>query len=121
MGRGTSGGISNAPMLHVTDMRDALKPGAPQIHAEAPGNLCYDWEFGDKAATERAFAGAAHVTKLELVNNRLSPNPMEPRSAIGEYEPGPDMTTVYTTSQNPHVLQPILCAFVRSEEHTSEL
>lgn len=96
----------------VVDVVTALKPGAPQVHADAPGNLCYDWEFGDKAATEQAFAKAAHVTKIELLNNRLSPNAMEPRSAIGEYDPGTDNTTVYTTSQNPHVIRLILCAFV---------
>jgi len=96
----------------VVDVVTALKSGAPQVHADAPGNLCYDWEFGDKAATEAAFAKAAHVTKIELLNNRLSPNPMEPRSAIGEYDPGTDTTTVYTTSQNPHVIRLILCAFV---------
>jgi carbon-monoxide dehydrogenase large subunit len=96
----------------VVDVINALKPGAPEVHADAPGNLCYDWDFGDKAATEAAFAKAAHVTKIDLVNNRLSPNPMEPRSAIGEYEPGTDQTTVYTTSQNPHVIRLILCAFV---------
>jgi len=96
----------------VVDVVSALKSGAPQVHADAPGNLCYDWDFGDKAATEAAFAKAAHVTKIELLNNRLSPNPMEPRSAIGEYDPGLDTTTVYTTSQNPHVIRLILCAFV---------
>lgn len=96
----------------VVDVVTALKPGAPQVHPDAPGNLCYDWEFGDKAATEAAFAKAAHVTKIDLLNNRLSPNPMEPRSAIAEYDPGADTTTVYTTSQNPHVLRLILCAFV---------
>jgi carbon-monoxide dehydrogenase large subunit len=96
----------------VVDVVSALQPGAPEVHADAPGNLCYDWDFGDKAATEAAFAKAAHVTRIDLVNNRLSPNPMEPRSAIGEYEPGTDNTTVYTTSQNPHVIRLILCAFV---------
>ncbi|WP_430398723.1 xanthine dehydrogenase family protein molybdopterin-binding subunit [Ferrovibrio sp.] len=94
------------------DLRAALKPGAPQVHNDAPGNLCYDWDFGDKAATAAAFAKAAHITKVELVNNRLSPNPMEPRSAVAEYDRGTDTTTVYVTSQNPHVLRLILCAFV---------
>jgi len=94
------------------DLRAALKPGAPTVHADAPGNLCYDWDFGDKAATMAAFAKAHHITKVELVNNRLSPNPMEPRCAVAEYDRGTDMTTVYVTSQNPHVLRLILCAFV---------
>jgi len=96
----------------VIDLKSALKAGAPAVHADAPGNLCYDWDFGDKAATEAAFAKAAHVTKIELVNNRLAPNPMEPRSAVAEYDRGTDITTLYSTSQNPHVLRLILCAFV---------
>ncbi|MGP1253436.1 MAG: xanthine dehydrogenase family protein molybdopterin-binding subunit [Kiloniellales bacterium] len=83
-----------------------------QLHDEAPGNLCYDWELGDKAAVDAAFAQAAHVSKLDLVNNRLIPNAMEPRAAIGEYDPGTDNYTIYSTSQNPHLLRLILCAFV---------
>ncbi len=83
-----------------------------QLHDEAPGNLCYDWELGDKAAVDAAFEQAAHVTKLDLVNNRLIPNAMEPRAAIGEYDVGSDSYTIYSTSQNPHLLRLILCAFV---------
>ncbi len=64
----------------------ALKPGAPQVRDEAPGNICYDWHLGDKAAVDAAFAKAAHVAKLDLVNNRLVPNAMEPRAAIGEFD-----------------------------------
>ncbi len=65
---------------------DALKAGAPLVHEQAPGNLCFDWHLGDKAATDAAFAKAAHVTKLDLINNRLVPNAMEPRAAIGEFD-----------------------------------
>src|SRR5215472_1540510 len=64
----------------------ALKPGAPQVWAEAPGNLCYDWHLGDLAAVDAAFARAARVVKLDLTNNRLVPNAMEPRAAIGEFD-----------------------------------
>ena len=96
----------------VVNIADALAPGAPQIHDEAPGNECYDWEIGDKAATDEAFAKASHVTRLEIVNNRLVPNPMEPRAALADYDPGTDMLTLYTTSQNPHVARLILSAFV---------
>ncbi len=85
---------------------------APQLHAEAPGNLCYDWVLGDEAAIKQAFAGAAHVAKLDLVNNRLIPNAMEPRAAIAEYDSGTDEYTLWSTSQNPHLLRLILCAFV---------
>ena len=94
------------------DTAKALDAKAPQLHAEAPGNLCYDFELGDKAGTDAAFAKAAHVTKLDLINNRLIPNAMEPRAAIGEYDSGGDSYTIYSTSQNPHVLKLIMCAFV---------
>jgi carbon-monoxide dehydrogenase large subunit len=96
----------------VVDPARTLDPGAPQLHAEAPRNLCYDWELGDKAATEAAFRHAHHVTKIDLVNNRLIPNAMEPRAAIGEYDLGRESYTCYSTSQNPHVLRLIMCAFV---------
>jgi len=96
----------------VTDVSKALAAGAPQIHEEAPGNQCYDWELGDKEAVDAAFANAAHVTKMDLINNRLAPNPMEPRAALGEFDSGTGEYTLYTTSQNPHVARLILSAFV---------
>jgi aerobic carbon-monoxide dehydrogenase large subunit len=64
----------------------ALKPGAPQVHDNAPGNLIYDWGIGEEAATDAAIAGAAHVTEMHITNNRLSPNPMEPRSAVATFD-----------------------------------
>jgi carbon-monoxide dehydrogenase large subunit len=92
-------------------MRRALEGGSA-LHDEAPDNLCYDWELGDKAATEAAFARAAHITKLDLINNRLIPNAMEPRAAIGSYDLALDEYTLYTTSQNPHVIRLLMGAFV---------
>src|SRR4029077_6635384 len=65
----------------VVDGRQALKSGAPQLHEIALGNKCYTWAIGDKAAVDAAFAKAAHVTKLDFINNRLIPNAMEPRVA----------------------------------------
>ena len=67
-------------------MQEALAPGAPLLHDNAPGNLCYDWHIGDKAVTDAAFASAHKVVRFETTNNRLVPNAMEPRSAIGEYD-----------------------------------
>ncbi|MGH7047311.1 MAG: xanthine dehydrogenase family protein molybdopterin-binding subunit, partial [Stellaceae bacterium] len=96
----------------VVDPGEALKPGAPQVFAEAPGNLCYDWNLGDLAAVEAAFAKAARVVKLDLVNNRLVPNAMEPRAAIGEYDRATGDHTLFTTSQNPHVIRLLMGAFV---------
>ncbi|MGM0560604.1 MAG: xanthine dehydrogenase family protein molybdopterin-binding subunit [Pseudomonadota bacterium] len=94
----------------VIDMKSA--ENAELIHEEAPGNLCFDWELGDKSAVDEAFSRADRVAQLDLVNNRLIPNAMEPRAAIGEYDSGTDSYTVYSTSQNPHLLRLILCAFV---------
>lgn len=90
---------------------DALEGGAPQIHPEAPGNLIFDWEIGDSSATDAAIARAAHVTEIEIHNNRLSPNPMEPRAALGIYDEAEDHYTCYTTSQNPHVARLVMSAF----------
>ncbi len=86
--------------------------GKPQVHAEAPNNTVYQWHLGDKAAVDAAFAAAKHVTKIDLVNNRLIPNAMEPRAAIGEYDAGNEAFTLYTTSQNPHVARLVLSAFI---------
>ena len=67
---------------------EALKEGAPQLHPEAPGNLIFDWDIGEEKATNDAFAKAAHVTKMDIVNNRLVPNAMEPRATLGVYDAG---------------------------------
>jgi carbon-monoxide dehydrogenase large subunit len=96
----------------VASTAAAVAKGAPLVHDEAPGNLCYDWELGDEAATAAAFAKAHHVAKLDLVNQRLVPNAIEPRAAIAEYDRASDTTTVYTTSQNPHVARLLMGAFV---------
>src|SRR5437763_85557 len=94
------------------DPAAALQPGAPQVHGEAPGNLCYDCHLGDLAAVEAAFAKAGRVVKLDLTNNRLVPNAMEPRAAIGEFNRATGEYTLYTTSQNPHVIRLLMGAFV---------
>ncbi|WP_370251877.1 xanthine dehydrogenase family protein molybdopterin-binding subunit [Nioella sp.] len=97
----------------VVDMAGALSDGSAKVHDELDNNLCYDWVFGsDDAAMEAAFSSAAHVTTLELVNNRLVANPMEPRVAVGDYNSTNDESTLYTTSQNPHVIRLLMGAFV---------
>lgn len=95
----------------VTSAVEALKDGAPQIHPEAKNNQIFDWEIGDGAAADAAIASAAHVTELKVINNRLVPNPMEPRAALGVYDEGEDHFTLWTTSQNPHVARLVLSAF----------
>ena len=95
----------------VPDVRAAIKPGAPQLHPEAPGNIVYDWTIGDENAVKDAFAKAANVVSLDLTNNRLVPNAMEPRAAIADYDTAEEHFTLYTTSQNPHVARLVLSAF----------
>ena len=96
----------------VVNGPDALKEGAPLVHDDVPNNTCYDWELGDKDAADQAIANAHHVTTLEFTNQRLIPNAIEPRSAIGHYEEASDKYTLYTTSQNPHVIRLLMSAFV---------
>ncbi len=105
--------ISELPA--VIDMKAAIS-GGPAVHEEAPDNICYDWEFvaENKDAVAEAIANAHHVTTLELVNQRMVTNAMEPRAAIGEYDAARGEHTLYTTSQNPHVVRLLMGAFVLS-------
>jgi aerobic carbon-monoxide dehydrogenase large subunit len=96
----------------VVDIKTAARPGQSAIHDAAPNNTVYNWHLGDKASTDAAFASAKHVTKLDFVNNRLIPNAMEPRAAVGDYDSGTDTITLYTTSQSPHVARLVLAAFI---------
>jgi carbon-monoxide dehydrogenase large subunit len=96
----------------VTNALKARAKGAPQLHDIAPDNTCYVWAIGDKAVCDAAFAKAAHVTKLEFVNNRLVPNAIEPRCAIGSYSRADDSYTLYVANQNPHVERLLMTAFV---------
>jgi carbon-monoxide dehydrogenase large subunit len=94
----------------VVDLATAKK--GPAIHEIAPDNTCYVWALGDKAAIDAAFAKAAHVTKLDFVNNRLIPNAIEPRAANATYSRADDGYTLYVASQNPHVERLLMTAFV---------
>ena len=96
----------------VTDPAKAIEENAPLVHDDVPRNICFDWEIGDKAKTDDAFAKADHVVSLEFRNQRLIPNAIEPRSAIGVYDAARDKYTLYTSSQNPHLIRLLLCAFV---------
>jgi aerobic carbon-monoxide dehydrogenase large subunit len=97
----------------VVSMADALA-GKTLVHDDVPNNLCYDWAIGDEAAINEAFSKAAHVTKIDLVNNRLIPNAMEPRAAVAEFDRATSENILYTTSQNPHVIRLLMGAFVLS-------
>jgi carbon-monoxide dehydrogenase large subunit len=94
----------------VVSVSDAAK--ATALHEAAPDNHCYKWAIGDKGAVDEVFAKAAHITKLDLTNNRLIPNAMEPRAAIGSYSRGTDEYTLYVSNQNPHVERLLMTAFV---------
>lgn len=102
--------VDYEPLPAVVDVRDAPKGTA--LHDIAPDNHCYKWAIGDKAAVDATFAKAAHVTKIDLVNNRLAPNPIEPRAAIGAYNRANDEYTLYVANQNPHVERLLMTAFV---------
>jgi carbon-monoxide dehydrogenase large subunit len=95
----------------LIDLNEAIKVGAHQIHTEAEGNIIFDWEIGDQNAADTAIAGAAHVTRMDIVNNRLVPNAMEPRAALGVYDAAEEHFTLWTTSQNPHVARLVISAF----------
>ena len=100
----------------VIDMKAALEDGSTKVHDDLSDNLCFDWGFVEenKQAVDDAIKSAAHVTTLELVNNRLVPNAMEPRVAVGDFNRGTGEHTLYTTSQNPHVIRLLMGAFVLS-------
>jgi carbon-monoxide dehydrogenase large subunit len=94
----------------VVDVREAARGTA--LHDAAPDNRCYKWAIGDQAAVDAVFAKAAHITKLDLTNNRLVANPMEPRAAIGSFNRANDEYTLYVSNQNPHVERLLMTAFV---------
>jgi aerobic carbon-monoxide dehydrogenase large subunit len=96
----------------VADPAEAQGNGAPQIHEVAPANTIYQWQLGDGKAVAEALKSAQHVTRLHIVNNRLVPNAMEPRAAIGDYDAGNDSFTLWNTTQNPHVARLVISAFV---------
>jgi carbon-monoxide dehydrogenase large subunit len=97
-------------LASVTD--PAKAQNAPAIHEVAPKNTIYQWHLGDAKAVDAAMKSAKHVTRLDIVNNRLVPNAMEPRVAIGDYDTGTQNFTLWNTSQNPHVARLVIAAFV---------
>ncbi len=97
----------------VTNSKAARADGAPQVHADVPNNLAFDWELGNpREEVDAAIAGAHHVTTLEFINQRVICNAIEPRSAIGHFDTAYDKYTLYTSTQNPHLIRLLLCAFV---------
>ena len=105
--------VSYQGLPAVTDPKKAMQPGAPLVHEEWPDNAAFDWCIGnDRAAVEAALAGAYHVTEMEYRNQRLAPNAIEPRCYIADYDVNGGKWTLYTSTQNPHLIRLLLCAFV---------
>ncbi|MFQ5342405.1 MAG: xanthine dehydrogenase family protein molybdopterin-binding subunit [Anaerolineae bacterium] len=104
--------VDYEPLPAVVDAEKATQPGAPQLHENAPNNICMDWSCGDQAATDQALSEADVVVRQRLVNQRLIPTPIEPRGAIGQYDPGTEEYTLWLTSQAPHVHRLLITAFV---------
>lgn len=97
----------------IASPSDALKEGAPKVHDQYPDNKAFDWTFGNPIEeVDAAMATAAHITELEFVNQRVVPNAMEPRAYIGAYDEVSDKYTLYTSTQNPHLIRLLMCAFV---------
>lgn len=96
----------------VVDAEKATQDGAPQIHENAPNNICMDWECGDKSGTDKALGEADVVVKGRLINQRLLPTPMETRGCVAQYQPVTGEYTVWMTSQAPHVMRLLMTAFV---------
>jgi carbon-monoxide dehydrogenase large subunit len=97
--------VEYRPLDAVADAAAALLSGAPVIWDGAPGNLSYRFQRGDEAATRAAFAAAAHIAEIELVNNRLVPTPIEPRAAIGNYDAAAGRLDLLLTGQSVHSIR----------------
>ena len=94
----------------VVDEEQALEPGAPLLHEDVPGNLAFDFEYGNEAATAEAFARAAHVTRLTLDSTRISGNPMEPKACVVAYDAASGSYDVYASSQGMSMMLPNFAA-----------
>jgi len=105
--------VSYEELPAVTCPKKAMDKGAPLVHDEWPDNAAFDWCIGnDRSEVEAALAKADHITELKFRNQRLAPNPIEPRSYIADYNVNDDKWTLYTSTQNPHLIRLLLCAFV---------
>ena len=99
------------PLPASLGAKATTEAGRPQLHDDIPDNVSYVWALGDQEAMQEAFAQAAHEVELDLVNQRLIPNAMEPRACAAEWDATMEEMTVWTTSQNPHPIRLLLAAF----------
>jgi carbon-monoxide dehydrogenase large subunit len=100
--------VDYEPLPAVVDGKAATQDGAPLLYPEIPNNTSFYWALGNKEATDKAFAEADHVVELDLVNQRLIPNAMEPRACVAQWNKFTGEMTVWTTSQNPHIIRLLL-------------
>jgi aerobic carbon-monoxide dehydrogenase large subunit len=104
--------VDYEPLEVVVDAKKATEDGAPQLHENAPNNIVFEWDCGNKAAADQAFASAEVTVKQHIVNQRLIPTPIETRGSIARYDEATGEFTVWMTSQAPHVMRLLLTAFV---------
>ena len=100
--------VDYASLASVSDTAEAASEGAALVWDEAPDNLCFRWQAGDGSAVEAAFAGAAHVAGIRVINNRIHVASMENRGAVGSYDAASGLFTLLTGSQMPHALRDAL-------------
>jgi aerobic carbon-monoxide dehydrogenase large subunit len=102
--------VDYEPLPVVINAKKAAEANAPQLHDEIPGNVSFHWAIGDRAEIDKVLAEADHVVELELVNQRLIANAMEPRACVAQWSDFSEEMTVWTTSQNPHIIRFLLSA-----------
>ena len=100
----------------ITDTAETTLPESPQVWAEHPGNRVFDWEKGDRGKVDEIFANAKHVYGVDLVNNRVVVNSMEPRGALGAYDKKTSRYTLYTPCQHVHLMREIIAGALNIEE-----
>ncbi len=103
--------VDYEPLPAVVNAKAAAQEGAPQLYDEISNNTSFHWTLGDKDATDKAFAEADHVIELDLINQRLIPNAMEPRAVAAQWNGFSEEMTVWTSSQNPHIIRLLLSGF----------
>lgn len=103
--------VDYEPLPASIGAKKTAQKGAPQLHDDVPNNVTYEWPLGDKAAVEKALSEADQVVELDLINQRLIPNAMEPRAAVASWNRTTEEMTLWTTSQNPHPIRLLLGAF----------
>lgn len=103
--------VDYEPLPAVVNPKAAAQEGAPQLYDEIANNTSFHWTLGDKDATDKAFSEADHVIELDLINQRLIPNAMEPRAVAAQWNGFSEEMTVWTSSQNPHIIRLLLSGF----------